>query len=97
MSEGTVTREDLDAKAIELGIENPDKLKNMEAVEEAIRDAEADPRFSRDEVLANARTLTGYSRHLMVGALHGVEQETFTRTQAKKLGAAFAKHEQEIA
>jgi hypothetical protein len=91
------TREDLNAKAAELGINDPESLKNSGAVEEAIRDAEALPRFSRDEVLANARTLTGFSRNHMIGALHGNERKTFTKAEAVKLGERFETHEAEVA
>lgn len=90
------SREDLDKKAAELGVQEPEKLKNMEAVEEAIADAEAVPRFSRDEVLGNARTLTGYSRNHMIGALHGDDRTTFTKEEATRAGASFGRHKQEV-
>jgi hypothetical protein len=87
------TRDELNAKAAELGINDPEGFKNMELLEEAIRDAEAVPRFSRDEVLANARTLTGFSRNHMVGALHGNDQASFTKDEATKIAEDFENHE----
>lgn len=84
------TREELDAKATALGVESPEDLKNKEAVEEAIADAERHPRYTRQEVLDNARALTGYSRHLVAGALHGDDSETFSADQAKRLAKQFA-------
>ncbi len=35
------TRSELNARAVELGIEHPEKLSNKEAVEEAIKEAES--------------------------------------------------------
>jgi hypothetical protein len=89
------TRDELNAKAAELGVDNPESLQNMEEVEAAIQAAEDEPRFSREEVLAHARSLTGHSRNLMAGALHGNDQRHFTKAEAKSLGDKFAKHEQE--
>jgi hypothetical protein len=87
------SRDELNERAAELGIASPEGLKNMEAVEEAISDAEALPRFSRAEVLDLARSLTGFSRNHMAGALHGNEQKTFTKEEATKIGERFARHE----
>lgn len=87
---GTPTREELNDRAAELGIASPEKLKNIDAVKEAIADAEAADRFTREEVLEHARSLTGYSRNHMVGALHGNDTETFSREQAKAAAEDFA-------
>lgn len=92
-SSDELKRDELNEKAEALGIQNPEKLKNKEAVEEAIADAEAVSRFSRDEVLEHARPLTGYSRNHMVGALHGNDQESFTKDEATRIGDKFAEHE----
>ena len=94
-SSGKPTREDLNAKAAELGIANPEGLKNVEAVEAAIAEAEAVPRYSREQVLANARLLTGFSRHFMAGALHGSDAARFTKAEAKRLGERFKEHQPE--
>lgn len=88
------TREALDQQARELGIANPDELKNADAVKDAIADAESETRYSHGEVLEESRAITGYSRHHMAGALHEDDRPTLTREQAKDLGDAFAKREQ---
>lgn len=93
---GKLSREELNAKASELGVENPEDLKNAELVEAAIEAAEAEPRFSRDEVLDHARTLTGFSRNHMVGALHGNDRKTFTKAEATKIAERFGRHKQEV-
>lgn len=90
------TREELNAKAAALGVENPEDLDNMGDVEKAIEAAEAEPRFSRQEVLDNARSLTGYSRNHMVGALHGDDRETFTKDEATRTGKEFGEREVEV-
>ena len=50
-----------------------------------------EPRFTRNELLANARSLTGYRRHMVAGALSGTTQQTFTKTAARKLVESFAR------
>lgn len=88
------SREALDLQARELGIENPEDLANVDAVKEAIADAEAEDRYSHGEVLENARALTGFSKNHMAGALHEDDRPTLTKDQAKKLGEEFAEREQ---
>lgn len=90
-SSGRPTRDELDAKAASLGVESPEDLDNMGEVEKAIEEAEAIPRFTRDEVLDHARSLTGFSRNHMVGALYGEDRETFTKDEATELGQSFGK------
>lgn len=65
-----------------------EKEAEIAAEAEAVKEAEAqerNPRYSREELLANARAITGKRRHFVAGALAGTEQEQFTKLQATKL------------
>lgn len=50
-----------------------------------------EPRFSREEVLASAREITGYRRHLVAGALAGSDRKSYTRATARKAVEDFMK------
>lgn len=52
--------------------------------EEAAAASEAAPRFSRDEFLANARTVTGYGKYMVAAALTNLDGEAFTVGEVKQ-------------
>lgn len=52
-------------------------------------------RYSREELFASAHPLTGFSRVVLAGALHGDERETFTVGQAKEAARKFLRREVE--
>lgn len=59
---------------------------------EAVADDDED-RFTREELFANAHALTGYSRIVLAGALHGESNKTFTVEQAQDAAKTFLKRE----
>lgn len=98
-----LNRDELDAYARKLGIDSPEELDNADLVKDAIKRAEAvleeaaaEPHYPRQEVLDNARAITGYSRHLVAGALQGNDQEAFSKEEATDICKAFAGRKQEV-
>lgn len=67
------------------------KADKEKAAEEAKAAEEEAPHYALDELLENARTLTGYSRHMLAGALSGSDRKTFTVEEAKAEAKRFAK------
>lgn len=53
-----------------------------------------EPKLSVEELLNNARPLTGHSRHILAGALNG-QTGTYTAAQAKRKADEFAKRKVE--
>jgi len=63
--------------------------------EDELKAKEAEqPRYTIEELLENARHFTGYSRHILAGALLG-KTGKFTAAQAKKAAKAFAERKVE--
>ena len=57
---------------------------------------QGEPEFSRERLLsADGPLITGHPRYVIVGALHGVERETFTREQIAKTINEFLEREVE--
>jgi hypothetical protein len=83
----------------EQGLEKPRKtvvsaIQNVQRQRAAAAaEAEAsETSFEIDHLLENSRTMTGYSRPLLAGALHGMEGPV-TVTEAKQLCKDFAERE----
>jgi len=54
------------------------------------KDDEKEPTFLVSQLIAESRTLVGVSRHVVVGAFHGVkDSDEFTREQAAERVKAF--------
>lgn len=53
-------------------------------------------RYDHDELVANARSLTGHPAHLVAGALSVEEKKTLTRKQATKAVEDFLGREVEV-
>lgn len=60
------------------------------AAKQAPPDREPEPAFAIEDLLDHARTATGFSRHMLAGALYGYEGETITVSEAKDLAEAFS-------
>jgi pyruvate/2-oxoglutarate dehydrogenase complex dihydrolipoamide acyltransferase (E2) component len=84
-SGGAVTKED-----VETAVRERDEAK---AAEEAAKTEET--RYSREELLAGGHALTGYSRTVLAGALHGDDRKSFTLGQAKEAARKFLRREVE--
>ena len=49
-----------------------------------------DPKFTVADLVANARTLTGYGKYVLAGALSKLEGDAFTVAEAKQAAEEFA-------
>lgn len=87
-----MSRDELDSYAEQLGIADAKGLKNADLVKDAIKEVLEEPRYSREQLLTEARPIAGCSRHAMAGALHAAdtEQDFFTKTEAVELAEEFA-------
>lgn len=56
-----------------------------EAAAAEAAERETNPHYTREELVENARAITGYRSHFVVGALSGTEQKKFTKAEATKL------------
>lgn len=56
-----------------------------EAAAAEAAERETNPRYNREELLENARAITGYRHHFVAGALEGTDKSKFTKAEATKL------------
>jgi hypothetical protein len=70
---------------VEAIIEKEAEIAATEAAAAEAAEKDRNPRFTREQLLANPRAITGYRRHFVAGALAGTEQAQFTKAQATKL------------
>lgn len=68
-----------------LAAASDDEAKKAEeaAAAEAAEDTEEEPRFEIEDLLNNARTVVGVSRHVLAGALSKETRKTVTRAEAE--------------
>lgn len=54
---------------------------------------QSEPKLTMDQLLANARNLTGHPAHVLEAALADSDRKTHTVAAAKRAGDQFLKHE----